>query len=244
MQGRLVRGLRRRVRRGVTWRPTTGGADPVDIASLIAPLRYDVVVRADFFDWVEPRLDQDPEEVARAAGDHPYAVWFRHIEVARFRPHLRHDEPALHKAFVDRVSRSAILLRSYLDRGFDATQPVTLRSTASSVHADSGLHVDKSLHVGDGGHRLALLLRDDRPLEPQMYVVDPRRMPVIDNTNVLVRHLKVSSSDYAHFLAPRYVGRKMDSLRQLEAAVARDAPHLLAELRAVIEAHIAAGVKR
>lgn len=243
MQGSIGRGIRRRVRRAVTWRPTRVGADPVDIAELIAPLRLDVLVRARFLDWLEPRLDDDPVVVAREASDEAYAVWFRHVEVARFRPHLAGDEAALGTAYVDRVDRTATILRSYLSRGFDASHPVTLRHTSRARTADSGLVVAKTLHVGDGGHRLALLLRDGLPLQPEMYVVDPRPISVIDNTSVLVRHLDVGAGEYASFLAPWYASGPVSSLAELEAAVAEGAPERGAELRAVIRTHLAAGVR-
>ncbi|MEO7269238.1 MAG: hypothetical protein ABIW49_08550 [Knoellia sp.] len=243
MQGSVGRGIRRRVRRAVTWRPTRAGTDPVDIAELIAPLRFDVLVRARFLDWLEPRLDDDPVVVARQASDGAYAVWFRHVEVARFRPHLVGDEKALETAFIDRVGRTATLLRSYLSCGFDACHPVTLRRTSGVQAADSGLVVAKTLHVGDGGHRLALLLRDGLLLQPGMYVVDPRAMPVIDNTSVLVRHLDVGAAEYASFLAPWYVPGPVSSLAELEAAVGEGAPARAAELRAVTRTHLAAGVR-
>ena len=86
MQGSIGRGVRRRVRRAVTWRPTRLGTEPVDISGLIAPLRLDVLVRARFLDWLEPRLDSDPAVVSQHAMDQPYAAWFRHVEVARFAP--------------------------------------------------------------------------------------------------------------------------------------------------------------
>ncbi|MFC7486359.1 hypothetical protein ACOCJ7_14025 [Knoellia sp. CPCC 206453] len=243
MQGSVGRGIRRRVRRAVTWRPTRAGTDPVDIAELIAPLRFDVVVRARFLDWLEPRLDDDPVATARQALDHEYAAWFRHIEVARFRPHLASDEVALRTAYGDRVGRTATLLRSYLVRGFDPSHPVTLRRTSSARTADSGLLVAKTLHVGDGAHRLALLLRDGLPLQPEMYVVEPRPMPVIDNTSVLVRHLDVGAGEYASFLAPWYAAGRVASLAGLEAAVGEGAPERVAELRAVMRTHLAAGVR-
>lgn len=243
MQGTIRRGIRRRLRRAVTWRPRHAGTETVDIAALVAPMRLDVLVRARFLDWLEPRLDTDPVALAREAAGEPYAAWFRHVEVARFRPHLATDPAAYDVVFADRVQRTAVLLRSYLERGFDAAHPVTLRSTSRPRPADSGLLVDKTLHVGDGGHRLALLLRDGRPLLPEMYVVDPRPMPVLDNTTLLVARLEVPSDEYAAFLAPRYAGRPVSSLAELEAVVAAERPELVAELGAVTRAHLSAGVR-
>jgi hypothetical protein len=243
MQGSIGRGVRRRLRRAVTWRPTHAGSEAVDIAGLIAPLRFDVRIRAGFLDWLEPRLDTDPAVTVREASEHPYAVWFRHVEVARFRPHLATNEAALATAYADRVARTAVLLRSYLGRGYDVGRPVTLRQTSRPKKADSGLLVDKTLHVGDGGHRLALLLRDGRALEPDMYVVDPRPMPVIDNTSVLVRHLRTTAAEYAAFLAPWYAPGGAHTLEELESAVSEHSPDRVVELRTVMSTHLAAGVQ-
>ncbi|MGL5927538.1 MAG: hypothetical protein ACRCY8_01255 [Dermatophilaceae bacterium] len=243
MQGSVRRGVARRLRRVVTWRPRSVGTEPVDIAALIAPLRLDVLVRARFLDWLEPRLDADLETVAAEAGHQPYAVWFRRVEVARFRRHLASDPAALEAAFADRVRRTAALLRSYREHGFDRAHPVTLRVTGVRPLSDSGLTVAKTLHVGDGGHRLALLLRDGRPLEPGMYVRDPRPMPVIDNTSLLVGPLGIPADEYAAFLGPWFGEPAVTSLAALESAVAAESASRAAELRAVIRTHLAAGVR-
>ncbi|MGL5865008.1 MAG: hypothetical protein ACRCYX_03930 [Dermatophilaceae bacterium] len=243
MQGSIRRGIVRRFTRAITWRPRSAGEEPVDIAALIAPLRFDVVVRARFLDWLEPRLDADLETIVAGAQHQRYAVWFRQVEVARFRPHLAADPVALESAFADRVGRTAALLRSYRECGFDRAHPVTLRVTGVRPLADSGLTVAKTLHVGDGGHRLALLLRDGRQLEPDMYVRDPRPMPVIDNTSLLVGPLSIPADEYAAFLAPGYGNPAPMSLPALESAVAAESATRVAELRAVIRTHLAAGVR-
>ncbi|MGL5815919.1 MAG: hypothetical protein ACRCYR_00035 [Phycicoccus sp.] len=248
MQGSVRRGVTRRVRRVVTWRPRSVGTEPVDIAALVAPLRLDVLVRARFLDWLEPRLDAgldaaDLDALVADAHHEPYAVWFHRVEVTRFRPHLVADPAALEAAFADRVRRTAALLRSYREHGFDPAHPVTLRVTGVRPLSDSGLTVAKTLHVGDGGHRLALLLRDGRPLEQGMYVRDPRPMPVIDNTSLLVGPLGIPADEYVAFLAPWYSGSAVTSLAALEAAVAAESATRAAELRAVIRTHLAAGVR-
>lgn len=244
MQGTIGRGIRRRVRRAVTWRPLAAGTETVDVARLVAPLRYDVLVRAEFLEWLSARLDEDPRRLAAEAEDLPYGVWYRQVEVERFRPHLASDPQARSRAFADRVARTAALVRSFEDRGFDAAHPVRLRHTRRVRPADSGLTVDKQLHVGDGGHRLALLLRAGLDLEPEMYVVDPRPFPVIDNTAVLARHLDLDGSRYAAFLGPWYVGRPVPSVADLVEAVTLESPDRLPELRAVMARHLGVGGTR
>ena len=183
--------LHRTGRRALTWRPKVAGVESVNIRSLISPLRYDVVVRADFFSFLgdlASRGVQRPDEVASAAREHPYFVWFEKVAMQRFRPWVLADEDLLRRQFTERVRSSMNLWSSFREHGFDIRHPVTLRSAPGPMAADSGAVVDRRLHVGDGGHRLALLLADGaEQLGPDMYRIDPRPLDgLIDNTAVLL----------------------------------------------------------
>ena len=78
----VVATARRTVRRAATWRPKHDGTESVDVARLISPFRYDVVVRAQLFDAVAARPDgQSMDEFVSSVAEHPYAVWFREVEL-------------------------------------------------------------------------------------------------------------------------------------------------------------------
>jgi hypothetical protein len=199
---------RRTARRAITWRPKTAGREDVDVASLISPLRYDVLVRAQLFTFLERCGDsrlEDADALVAAARELPYATWFRCVAMARFRPWVLKDPVLLQQQFSERVLSALVLWRSFRSRGFDPAHPVTLRWAAGPLRTDTGLLVDRRLHVGDGGHRLALLLSAGLPLSAALYRVDRRpRRTLIDNTAVLVPALGLDDEEYVRFVSRGY----------------------------------------
>jgi hypothetical protein len=236
---------KRTLRRAVTWKPKQEGTESLDIAALISPLRYDVLVRAQFFGFLagRPAGESDDDLVAAAWGE-PYAVWFREVAMRRFRPWVLEDQRQLQANFRERVLASAALRRSFLERGFDSRAQVTLRVSKGEQRSESGARVVRTLHVGDGGHRLAMLLQSGSELLPGMYRLDPRPIPLIDNTAVLLPSLQISEDDYLKFIAPGYTTRPCRDLAELREAVKEQGePARLTELDSIIEAHARAGTK-
>lgn len=230
--------MRRTVRRTMTWRPKQDGDQQLDIERLISPLRYDVLVRAQFLQFVSARpADEDPEVLVRAALDHPYRVWFEKVAMARFRPWVLADPALLRSQYAERVTTARELWWSFQGRGFDSRYPVTLRTTTGPRTSDSGATITRRIHVGDGGHRLAMLLAGGHRLEPPMYRLDPRPMPVIDNTATLAPALGLSAEDYLRFVSRGYAQREFTDLQALREHVAEHAADQLPELDSVLRAH-------
>ena len=233
---------RRTVRRATTWRPKTAPDSPVDISALISPLRYDVLVRAQLFDLVRLQsesVSSDPDALVEAARASAYFTWFEQVAMDRFRPWVLLDPDLLSSQFRERVLSAAALYRSYRQRGFDPAHPVTLRGTKGSMATDSGLTIGKTLHVGDGGHRLALLLSDGQDLSAGTYRVDWRPLDhLIDNTAVLVPALQLRAGDYARFLAPGYGCEPTTDLDELLAEVRHRDPQAGREIAAAAERHL------
>ncbi|MEP7034072.1 MAG: hypothetical protein ABI662_01315 [Dermatophilaceae bacterium] len=240
--------LHRTGRRALTWRPKGAGVEPVSIRALISPLRYDVVVRADFFRLIEDLRLRDvrrPEDVASVARAHQYFVWFQQVAMARFRPWVLADEDLLSQQFTERVRSSMNLWSSFRLNGFDRRYPVTLRSASGPRSADSGVVLDRPLHVGDGGHRLALILASGADeLEPGMYRVDPRPLKeLIDNTAVLLPAIPLSVNEYVRFIAGGFGCPEADppvelsGVEGLRDQVRRHRPGTLPELERVLEIH-------
>ncbi|HET8600732.1 MAG TPA: hypothetical protein VFL99_10430 [Segeticoccus sp.] len=233
---------RRTVRRALTWRPKQDGVSDVSIRRLISPLRYDVVVRAQFFDLLESRYGTsrwDVDGIAREATSHPYHVWFTDVAMARFRPWVLTDGDLLASQFAERVRRSMALWTSYRQRGFDTRQPVTLRVTQVDTLTDTGVELPARLHVGDGGHRLAVLLASGRDLlEPAMYRVDPRPFTrLIDNTAILLPSLQLTQEQYARFVAPAFMDRSAASCADVLTELAGRSPGRHQQARDVFRAH-------
>ena len=193
-----------RVRRAVHERTAVRGTAPVHIDSLIVPLRYDVVVRARFFDFLTEHTELAGAALVDAAAGTAYAQWFEHVECARYFPELLHDKVRREQRFAARVSGAVRLLQSFDDGGFDSASPVTLITAPAGAMSDSGAPALERLHIGDGCHRLALLLRNGATLEPWMYKVRPSLSTLVDNTTVLLRNGSVTEADYVAFLGGRF----------------------------------------
>ena len=213
------------------------GDKAIDIAELISPLRYDVLVRAQFLEFLatRPAGESDAALVA-AAESQPYAVWFREVAMARFRPWVLGDPAALRENFAERVLATRALRHSFAQNGFDPRKPVTLRVTRGTQPSDTGAAIHRTVHVGDGGHRLALLLHAGGMLQPVLARLDPRPMPLIDNTAVLHRALGLSDAAYLAFIARGYTTAPCPDLASLRSAVGADADRAT-ELESVLAAH-------
>lgn len=208
---------------------------------LVSPLRYDIVVRERFFDFLEGNeslYDDDFAEFAQQARSHPYFVWFSRIAVPRFRPHLLASDDLFARAFEDRLHATASLLRSFRETGFDSMEPILLRTGRWIEPTTTGKPVVRSVYAGDGCHRLALLRRAGiRVLTPAMYrVAASRSFRPRDHTAILLASLTVSHDEYFSFLALGYGEGSCSSEEALLEHVRRLDPERLGELRAVIAA--------
>jgi len=179
------------------------GSCPVPLWSLVSPLRYDVVVRAQFFDMVAAAADPDSPEFATQAAASPYGAWFRLIAVPRFQPQLVGDQSRIEAAFRARVTSAVALWQAYEANGWDAQHPILLRRAVPGARTTTGQLVERPLYLADGCHRLALLLRAGHVyLQPDQYRVDSRRLRVVpDNTSVLMQAFDVAPEARAAFLA-------------------------------------------
>jgi hypothetical protein len=188
---------------------STAGDRPVELAELISPLRYDILVRARFLEVLGEQLDaveHDLDRVVREATGTPYHRWFTGIALPRYRPREAAGERRARAAFRERVRRSAELVASFRARGFDERFPVLLRAARPGAMTASGKLVARPLYAGDGCHRLALLLASGhRFVEPAWYRVrrDPLDAP-IDNTRPLLGPLAIGAAEYHRFLAVGY----------------------------------------
>ncbi len=237
--------LRRLAHRRSPWRTTVPGRDPVPLAELVSPLRYDVVVRARFFEFYDARRDlyvNDFPAFLDAARAEPYFTWFSRIAMSRYKPRVAADPKLLAAAFEDRVRRAALLWEAFSARGFDSRFPVTLRVAGRRTRSPAGKDVRRPFYMGDGCHRLALLLASGQPMLPtELYRVDPTPLHlVIDNTGPLLRALDLSEADYVAFLAFGYITREVtpaiSDLSDLTAVVRAERPELLDELEQVLAA--------
>ncbi len=228
-----VRELRRSL--SAAYRP---GTRPVNLDRLVSPLRYDVLVRQRFLeglrdDWAT--YAAAPDAFADAAVGSDYFVWFREIAAAHARIPA-HDERRVHEAFRRRVHRSARLLERFLDRGFDPTYRITIRVDGPQL-TDTGKVLGGRPYPLDGCHRLALLrMTGTRDLDPEAYRVLLSERPPMDNTDALLRSLRVTTHEYYAFVSLGYIpGQSCTTRAGLLDAVRRHCPDALTEVRNILD---------
>lgn len=218
------------------------GRSPLDIGRLVSPLRFDVLVRQSFFEFVDahPDVHDDPAALARAARGHPYRVWFEAVAVHRIRPGAR--PPEVEEAFRERIDKTLRLMRSFAERGFDDQYPIVLRTAGPEARTATGKRLAGRLYPSDGCHRLALLRwAGHRSVMPSWYQVriEPGWEPP-DNTATLMSLLGMSPSDYFEFLSLGYGTGVCSDEASLLDHVAAVAPDALEEVRRIValDAHL------
>jgi hypothetical protein len=198
-----------RIRRLLERRLYLPGLEPVALDELASPLRYDIVVRADHFRFLDQHLellDRDLEAYLRLAVRHPYFTWYTRVALARFRPRELRDERRTLEAFRQRVVSAAALWRSFNAVGFDPRHPVALRIALPGAATPAGKVVERRFHASDGCHRLAMLMAAGHDtLAPAWYQVrsDPLRT-LTDNTRTLIGPLALGREEYYRFLGRGY----------------------------------------
>lgn len=217
------------------------GAEPVAIAPLVSPLRLDILVRRDWFDFrarQRERFDADFDALFEASLRHPYGIWFREVVAGSVHPEYLASEKRFLREFAARLRRSIALQDSFEARGFDAARPIALNAGEHVHPTISGKRIAAQLYAGNGCHRLALLLRAGRErLEAGEYVVrraleyTPR-----DNTGILLEALGMQPDDYYRFISMAYGERGEDREGRdgLLGRVRSKEPERLAELEGIL----------
>lgn len=220
--------LRERTRR---FRPADG---PLAIGTLMSPLRYDIVVRVEYLEFVRDNLSRAHDDVDGFLADsfaHPYYAWFEHVVGARLE--LGHTPPVLPRAFRRRVARTVRLYEDFMRGGFDARHPISVREFGP-LTTTTGKRLAARYYPVDGCHRIALLVLEGMAeVPPQWYrIVDDIDHSPPDNTHVLLRHVPVELPAYLAFVARGYgVDDPIDE-RDLLRAMGERAPEVASVLEA------------
>jgi hypothetical protein len=236
-------------RRTVAQRARLGTHD-VPINELISPLRYDILVRVEFVRLLAEYDNTGLTELTRRATGTNYETWFRRVAMARYQPAIAADDDRFADAFAHRIKTALSLWQSFQDEGFGRRHPLTLRHAGPKTRLPAGKPVRRSLYIGDGCHRLAMMVAAGMTTVPAgSYRVEPVPLTtVLDNTSVLLPLLSLTESDYAHFLAwgyavaaPPFPGEArpeqgLDTVALTLAAIKVKHPTRLAEATAVAAA--------
>jgi hypothetical protein len=215
------------------------GKQRVPIDELISPLRYDILVRLEFFRLYAGQkelFDRDLDLLIEASRKHPYFNWFRTINCRKLHPEILRDEQTFNAAFSHRVRQAANLYERFAARGFDRNHPIVLYACKRLEPTASGKFVNRVVYMGNGCHRLALLkLAGYKWLEKEMYVTKTyRTYSPLDNTIDLLQQQPLSSSEYFSFLSLGYGGILRDSKEAFLNYVLDNQPQRYAEVLQVI----------
>lgn len=222
--------------------------DGIAIDTLVAPLRYDVLLRLEFFKWYHQHhaLYSDPVDLIAKAQQTSYYSWFVFSDaVRRARGRLLQDGSLLQKAFAERVRRSAALFESVQTAGYRKDAPIILKTGENLLPPSgyrgcpSGKIVSGRYFLADGCHRLALLMWLGLTVLPADYckVLCFREFSPFDSTALLVRSGVVPATRYFKFLSRRYSAPHIfhDALGFV-TFIRNCRPHLLEEVKSILRA--------
>lgn len=210
----------------------------VRIGELVSPLRYDVLVRAGHFEFIRAHRDlyaTDFETYQRLARAEPYFIWFEHVMLPSWYPHLLSDRDRFEDAWRRRLRKSFALYESFERVGFDRAHPIVLETGARIHPTPTGKQPKRSVFAGDGNHRLALLLASGADvLEPAQYRVKRfRSFTPPDTTGFLLEWTGAEWSDYRDFIALGYPDARLELVDGGVAVSASD-PAVAAEVDALV----------
>jgi hypothetical protein len=215
---RLAEDVKRTIRVGNYWYwlevPELG--EGIEIALLVCPLRYDVLVRRDFYAFYGAHRDlyrSDLEAFVELVKQSSYYTWFAASEAIRCRPYLLDDHERLWTQFVNQIRKAVAVYESMENRGFDEHDPIVLRTaeqllppTADRLAPPTGKLVSDRYFLADGCHRLAWLMSNGYGVLPADYfrVQCFREFSPFDSTSLLAHSLPIAPSEYFAFLSSRY----------------------------------------
>jgi hypothetical protein len=236
---RSSRGFRRRIP-GLLQIAYQRGREPIQIDRLVSPLRYDILVRERYFEFLRERrslADQDFQAFMELSRDHRYFTWFTRVVVpSGNNPEMVNDPERLNAAFERRVRRSIALHDAFESRGYDRRRPIVLRTGHRIAPTATGKRLARHIYAGDGCHRLAWLRSSGvEVLEPGMYRVHVKQVfTPSDETARLLGAIAISRPDYFSFLSLSYADRDLRSEEALLDHVRSVDPDSLPEVEQVI----------
>lgn len=222
-------------------------AEGIEIAKLVCPLRYDVVVRRDFYSFYRMHRDlyrSDFDAFAKLVSQSTYYTWFMESEAVYCWPRLVDDQERLWALFVKRIGQSVALYESMEKHGSDGQFPIALRTgekllppAAIWMGSPTGKLVSDRYFLADGCHRVAWLMSRGYTMLPADYIRVQcfREFSPFDSTSLLAHSLPIRPSEYFAFLSSRYCHPFIFEDRQsFLGHLANHRPELLEEVLSLI----------
>ncbi|MDR7418494.1 MAG: hypothetical protein QN178_06255 [Armatimonadota bacterium] len=240
---RLAQTVARRVLGSRTrWLDGADGPAEIEITPLVCPLRYDVLTRKQFIEFIDGHREmyaRDRQAFLARARRQPYAVWLDGIVIPRHLPRLVNDPEGRARWLDERMLRFVALYDAMAARGFDREHPVEIRITNRLEPTVTGKTVQARFILGDGSHRLAFLMTRGYTALPR-HLVRIRwfeRLVPFDSTATLARLIPLDEPSYAAYLSSLYSAPVIHvRVADLVADVADRRPDRADEVRQVIAA--------
>lgn len=175
------------------------------VAELIYPLHYCLLVRRRFLEYYDSHRElyrRDPEQFLRAirSSDFAFHVWRLRYRKPAWWPYLHSREADRRLAY--RVRRFVSLLEEIRSSGFDQGQAIQIRCPDGPIRTREGKEFTRPFLLGDGGHRLAVLLHLGYQELPARFWVPVGDGPgeVPDSTYRYLQAGRVSEEEYQRFV--------------------------------------------
>jgi hypothetical protein len=222
-------------------------ANGIEIAAIICPLRYDVLLRRDFFTFYAAHCDlydSDRRVFVALVKQTSYYTWYLESEAVRLNGKVRDNARELEWRFLERLDRATSLYKSVQMNGFLTRFPIVLKTakhllppTTERGGPPTGKQVGARYFLADGCHRLALLMALGYKVLPAGYfwVKYYQEFSPFDSTSLLARRLLREPAAYFRFLSTYYTAPVvMTNRNDFLSYVTNHNPVLLDEVRSVI----------
>lgn len=231
---KLINLKRVRRRLGLGARP---GTEPLVIDHLLSPLRYDIVVRQQFFEFLAGRpgrnRSDDPSFLADAMAQ-PYFAWFTTLVIGPDNEKLPKGQTVT-EAYGAQIDRVAAMFETWDRAGTSLGSPLLMRQLPDGIETTTGKRLAARPFPVDGGHRLALLrLSGHRELPAGAYHEVSDSWPPRDNTLVLLKVSPIRQPDYVRFLSSGYLDEPVDDADVLLRKLRAQRPSLEAEVTRIL----------
>ncbi len=224
-------------------------AEGIEIATIVCPLRYDVLVRRDFFAFYAMYCDiykTDRSAFVARVKQTSYYTWFVESEAVRRNGRALDDPRVIESRFIKRLDRAVSLYESVEMHGFSTKYPIVLKTakhilppTTKRTGPPTGKRVSSKYFLADGCHRLALLMALGYTVLPASHfrVKYFEKFSPFDSTSLLARRLLKHPDPYFRYLSSYYTAPAVFTDRtNFLNYVADHKPALLDEVRSVIRA--------
>lgn len=214
------------------------GLDRISIKKIASPLRYDIIIRYNFFKFHiihQSLFSNHFERYFDLAQNTDYFLWFKHIAYPIHRNILRDRSPLI-DSFKKRVHKSVSLYNSFDSYGFDNSQPIVLHSGQNICKTSTGIQLSMKFFAGNGCHRIALLwLNGAEYIEADQYLVkEYKSLSPLDNTYLLLPFISLSKSEYFSYISSAYCNEIFNNKDDIFQSIKSNSPCKLVEFLAIL----------